>query len=118
MPPGKRKCRKCHKTYGIQRFQRKNGTPFGFTCNKCRVTYMMKRYAETREIVTKIKSGPCTDCGQCFPPYCMDFDHRERGKKYKAVSKMSTYKRARLLAEIAKCDLVCAICHRIRTHSD
>lgn len=54
------------------------------------------------------------DCGGTFPPECMDFDH-VRGVKEFAVSKSRFNTMKRVLAEIAKCDLVCANCHRIRT---
>jgi len=57
---------------------------------------------------------PCADCGN-FYHYCqMDFDHL--GDKVRNVSLMaSRYGRQQLLAEIAKCDLVCSNCHRLRT---
>jgi hypothetical protein len=54
------------------------------------------------------------DCGQTFPPECMDFDH-VRGKKCAAVGTLRGHKLSFLAAEIAKCDLVCSNCHRIRT---
>lgn len=61
-----------------------------------------------------LKEGkPCADCGGVFPPVCMDFDH-VRGEKLCNVAKMGTYAWSRVLEEIAKCDLVCANCHRIR----
>jgi hypothetical protein len=46
----------------------------------------------------------------------MDFDHVS-GKKENNVGTMVAHgwNRDRVLAEIAKCDLVCANCHRIRT---
>lgn len=64
------------------------------------------------------KSKPCTDCGGFFPFYCMDFDHvPERGDKCFEVNMNSGVRRPleEVLAEMEKCDLVCAICHRIRT---
>ena len=66
--------------------------------------------------VTEIKSKPCTDCGNSFPACCMDFDH-VRGEKKMNVASMawSTLSLATIQAEIDKCDLVCANCHRIRT---
>jgi len=47
----------------------------------------------------------------------MDFDHRPGEEKLflLKVSKMVTYKLETVLLEIAKCDLVCANCHRMRT---
>ena len=44
----------------------------------------------------------------------MDFDHI-RGKKLHNVAWLVNVSERRLLEEIAKCDLVCANCHRIRT---
>lgn len=62
---------------------------------------------------------PCTDCGQIYEPYCMDYDHvPERGEKIKSVSRMvidNTPKEV-ILEEIKKCDLVCLLCHNKRTH--
>ena len=69
-------------------------------------------------IVHQVKSVPCMDCGGRFPVECMDLDHRPGEGKVINVSRMMTtgrFSEAALLAEIAKCDLVCANCHRIRT---
>lgn len=65
--------------------------------------------------VNDIKRQPCTDCGQTFPPAAMEFDH-VRGTKQALISKMCNrgQQPAVIAAEIAKCDLVCANCHRIR----
>lgn len=71
-----------------------------------------------RNHVRHIKeSHPCTDCGLSFPFYCMDFDH-VRGDKHKNISQLVEQNAsiATIDAEIAKCELVCAICHRIRTY--
>lgn len=63
-----------------------------------------------------LKDGPCVDCGGRFDPVAMDFDHREAGSKSFALSQVSRgYSFKRMLEEIAKCDLVCANCHRVRT---
>lgn len=56
------------------------------------------------------------DCGQCFPAVCMDFDHRPGEIKIASVARViQAGKLEDLYAEIAKCDLVCANCHRLRT---
>lgn len=69
-------------------------------------------------LIRSLKEGrPCVDCGGLFPHYVLDFDH-VRGEKLYELNHMTrhTYSRERILAEVAKCDLVCANCHRIRTH--
>ena len=65
-----------------------------------------------------VKSVPCMDCGNSFPPVAMDFDHRPGDGKFKDISLLvnGAYSIARIDAEIAKCDIVCSNCHRIRTH--
>ena len=64
----------------------------------------------------KTINNKCVDCQQTYPYYVLDFDP-VRGKKLVAVSKMATksYSQGLLEAEIAKCDIVCANCHRVRT---
>jgi len=58
------------------------------------------------------------DCGGRFPPECMDFDHVRGDKDFNVSHVAKAVKNFDLLrAEIAKCDLVCANCHRIRTRS-
>src|SRR5437899_1881059 len=69
-----------------------------------------------RAILAAIKAVPCTDCGIRFPPECMDFDH-VRGKKLfnVALTVGRSMSDTRFYAEIAKCEVVCANCHRTRT---
>jgi len=46
----------------------------------------------------------------------MDFDHRDGTTKVQGVTRMvSRAGTDRILAEAAKCDIVCANCHRLRT---
>jgi hypothetical protein len=46
----------------------------------------------------------------------MDFDHVNGQEKYMDVSTMCDkgFSKEKILQEIAKCELVCAVCHRIR----
>lgn len=77
------------------------------------------RAAACRSYVRQVKSEPCVDCRQAFPWYVMQFDHRKghRGQGDSTVAALvSQGSLERLKAEIAKCDLVCANCHCIRTH--
>lgn len=75
---------------------------------------MRKFRAKHMERLTALKNHPCMDCKNVFPPECMDFDH-VRGKKLFNVSKMVGRSLTTFYAEIAKCELVCANCHRTRT---
>lgn len=76
-----------------------------------------KRLARIRAMVNAIKTQPCADCGHTFDPVCMDFDHRPGEIKVADIARLSARggSEAVLLAEIAKCDVVCACCHRLRT---
>ena len=72
-------------------------------------------YVSRRKWLNKLKNSPCLDCKNSFPPECMDFDHT-RGKKLFEVTAVAKRAKENILLEIEKCDLVCANCHRIRTH--
>lgn len=77
-----------------------------------------RRLERKRAIVSLAKDNPCMDCGEKYHPYAMDFDHRESSEKRANVSALLTNRCATdsdVLAEIAKCDLVCSNCHRLRT---
>ena len=64
----------------------------------------------------RLRQVPCADCGESFPPYMMDFDHRDPTTKIGNVTWMAGKAATRrVLAEAAKCDIVCANCHRLRT---
>ena len=66
-----------------------------------------------RDLKTKT---PCVDCGINYPYYVMDFDH-VRGQKHANVMELvSTLSKKKIDEEIAKCEIVCSNCHRIRTH--
>jgi len=61
--------------------------------------------------------GKCLDCGYEGPPFMFDFDHRDpKQKLFPVGNKGSSVSYERTLAEALKCDLVCANCHRMRTH--
>ena len=61
------------------------------------------------------RDTPCADCGGQFPEYMKDFDHVPgRGPKLFNLGQPDR-SMAVVKAEMAKCDIVCANCHRIRT---
>lgn len=71
--------------------------------------------ARMRAIIEERKAVPCADCGGRFDTVCMDFDHRPGEVKRFSIGDGKSYGEKVLLAEIAKCDVVCANCHRLRT---
>jgi hypothetical protein len=88
-----------------------------------RDTYLDNAKSRRTRIASKLqeyKTGrPCVDCGCYFHPYAMDFDHREGTTKSGNVSWMAgTFGNSweKVMDEISKCDLVCAVCHRLRTY--
>ena len=99
-------------------------------CVECRNRYNREHYAKnkekalarakankmrTREWLQKIKAKtPCADCGVNYPYYVMDFDHREN-KEFNLSKAVGTCGRDKIEQELAKCDVVCANCHRERS---
>lgn len=75
-----------------------------------------RRQAEVAAQVEELKKAPCTDCGNRYDPVCMDWDHLPQHEKRGNVSEMlTTHSAPAVFAEIAKCELVCSNCHRLRT---
>jgi hypothetical protein len=73
---------------------------------------------ETRNWLTEyLDEHPCVDCGN-RDIRVLEFDHRDRMTKVLAVAVLARggYGLDRVKAEVAKCVVRCANCHRIRTH--
>lgn len=62
----------------------------------------------------KVSVG-CTDCGYNTYAEALDFDHLDPTTKVFSPSDRLTASWARVIAEIEKCEVVCANCHRHRT---
>lgn len=70
--------------------------------------------AKKRALVTAAKDHPCVDCGNRYPPRAMDLHHRDPVTKEYTVSQMLSKTDVEILDEIAKCIVLCAVCHRLR----
>jgi hypothetical protein len=79
------------------------------------VERVTRRQAATVEFLRSLRDRPCGDCGGRFHPVQMAFDHRDPREKRFTIAKMQLKNRDELLAEVAKCDVVCSNCHSIRT---
>ncbi len=65
------------------------------------------------------KTLKCSVCGFDKHPAALDFHHRDGEVKIGDIGTMSRRAtKVKLLAEIAKCDVLCANCHRILHASD
>jgi hypothetical protein len=72
-----------------------------------------ERELRRKLIVIAAKDVPCADCGVKYPTCVMQFDHVRGEKKFNiggGVRGISS-----IIAEIAKCEVVCANCHALRT---
>lgn len=80
--------------------------------------YMQRRRTRNRAILDERKNVPCMDCKRPYPICVMQFDH-VRGKPcpHGGLVALISSSTKQLMDEIAKCDVVCANCHCIRTYN-
>lgn len=128
-----KRCSKCQTKKKLKEFSSccANKDGFQYYCKACNKKYMepyvkknkkhfsrlaKKKHKEVYAKIAGLKNKPCIDCRKRFPPCVMDFDH-VRGKKKFQLSQSISKAWSNIMKEISKCDLVCANCHRIRTHA-
>jgi len=115
-------CRDCQQTLPISEFYRNHRMPDGYL-KQCKVCHgnryrvgRASRAKQNRLYIQQIKlDRGCTDCGFNTHPAALDFDHLPGFVKVYRVCTMADMRRELIDAEIAKCEVVCANCHRIRT---
>lgn len=127
-------CNTCKKDLDLVQFSKSSKKSDGLSpiCKPCKKVYQDSYYSENKDsaiakaynrkralidFVWSIKQGKqCVDCGES-DPVVLEFDHL--GDKSYNVSEMPArgFSKANILAEIAKCEVVCCNCHRRRTHS-
>ena len=76
-----------------------------------------KQRAKTRQLINHLKSNPCTDCQNLYDTICMDFDHLDTATRLCIDFNQLRGSTNKILEEVKKCELVCAVCHRIRTYN-
>jgi hypothetical protein len=128
---GRYRCSMCNEWKPAEGFHANSATKRGLStrCRDCHSAYVRspemraknrevaaRRFRSARDLLIELRSKPCTDCGQTFPPYCMEFDHVDRaGKSFTIGHLTGGGITPRFLREIGLCELVCSNCHRIRT---
>lgn len=106
-------CADCHR---IRTQRRHAARPTVLVGTSRRLEQKREVWRSQARLLDQLRDRPCTDCGDRFPPCAMDFDHRQPGSKRYTVTRMiGRAGIARILAEVEKCDIVCANCHRLRT---
>lgn len=128
-------CSKCKEEKSKTAFSpaRKKKSGFQSHCKVCRAEYNKRHYRQNKakyienknhnketilnELRQYKEKNPCADCGKYFPYYAMEFDH-QHSKKYEIAIIARHGSRKKLWEEIKKCELVCCLCHRHRTHGE
>ena len=102
-------------------------------CRPCRADYKQEHYRGNKQryidlarqrkkamveeriefLVAYLREHPCVDCGES-DPIVLEFDHL-RDKKFPISKGLTDRNWNDVLDEIAKCEVVCANCHRRRT---
>jgi hypothetical protein len=74
------------------------------------------RAREKREALNayKVEQG-CVDCGYNQDARALEFDHKPGTEKVRTVASLTYASWQVIWAEVAKCEVVCANCHAIRT---
>ena len=126
----RRRCSRCKEHLPMTCFNR-SGEGHQHWCRECFRAYFRardtvhraqvqegieRRRAAAREVVLDVlRAGACKDCGE-DEIVVLDFDHY-LGEKDEAISQLVHQGAAlpRLRRELARCELVCANCHRRRT---
>lgn len=102
-------CKPCRRVYDHERYERIQGRAIEY--RPLRSEWGRKAWLRS------LKSGiPCADCGRVYPTPVMQWDHKPGFEKLGEIS-VDFWGKSRddVLAEIAKCDLVCTNCHTMRT---
>lgn len=94
----------------VMRTYKKNRKPKGFFESKQAKDAAYRE--DWRRIVNFFKDRPCESCGEEHPTYCMDFHHVDPSEKLFSIGRAPRANLARLIAEIQKCVVLCANCHR------
>lgn len=71
-----------------------------------------------RELQAYKEDRGCKDCRKSFPHYVLEFDHLPRFKKIDIVYRvLKNYGADMAWREVAKCEVVCSNCHKLRTYA-
>jgi hypothetical protein len=105
------RCRTCRSSYGKGHYQRNRDKYIA----KAKRRRPRERDTYWAWLMTYLQLHPCVDCGET-DPVVLTFDHRDNTEKVDTIGRLlSRSGWTPFLAEVAKCDVRCANCHRVRT---
>jgi hypothetical protein len=130
-----RRCGRCGNEKSLEEFawrRRARGQRDNY-CRPCRADYKQEHYLANKQryidsarqrkkamieerfqyLIVYLREHPCVDCGE-EDPIVLEFDHL-RDKKFGISKGLQDRSWQSVLDEIAKCEVVCANCHRRRT---
>ena len=102
-------CRPCRAAYGREHYEANRQRYI----DQAAISKQRLRLARTKFLIEFFESNPCVDCGET-DPIVLEFDHL-RDKSFAVGGQLSCRSWESILAEMQKCDVVCANCHRRRT---
>ena len=128
-------CKRCDQTLSVDKFTKAKKRYDGLQpyCSECMKAYRREHYHANKkpyldrareqkkqakkEIRWFKQTNPCTDCGVVYDkePWLMDFDHLDAEEKLYNISRIYCRGSKAIREELAKCELVCVLCHRRRS---
>lgn len=89
------------------------------TTHKTQVKQALRHYR--KQVIQRWKQMKgCASCGVKLPHYCLDIDHVDPMDKPKRKANLITYLSSlswiNIKKELSKCQILCANCHRMKTH--
>ena len=133
-----RKCLICKSEKKLSEFNKKSNRKDGLQthCRECNRKISRKYYHDNREkhlkevairkrkviknnqlkLLEILKNNSCFICG--FDNHlALEFDHI-KGNKFKEIGRIKEYSWKTIQKELDKCQILCANCHRIKTHKE
>ena len=105
-------CPKCKKQKERKEFYDRKGKGVQSFCKKCFNDRIKSFWTKRRLDVIKDKGGKCSVCGYSKNPAALELHHKNPKDKKASWGKIKLMGKEKFKAEIKKCVLICANCHR------
>lgn len=106
-------CTKCNIEKPLSEFYiRKETQKHRTGCKDCQANYTKNRWPGYKEMCVEYKGGCCESCGYNKYIGALEFHHIDPSKKDFQISKRVSMSIVKVKAELDKCAMLCANCHR------